>query len=146
MGVPLLNTIILLTSGIRVTWSHKAVELNLHGQGVTSLFLTIILGIYFTGLMYAVLYVYSTVCIRCCMYTVLYVYSAVCIQYYMYTVLYVYSTIHLCTNSTKSVLQSGHQTKYRTLQIFTLNQMCVSKLNWFKNKIVTKTVNIHHIV
>ena len=49
-GVPLLNTIILLTSGIRVTWSHKAVELNLHSQGVTSLFLTIILGIYFTGL------------------------------------------------------------------------------------------------
>merc|ERR1739842_141327 len=37
-------------SGIRVTWSHKAVELNLHGQGVTSLFLTIILGIYFTAL------------------------------------------------------------------------------------------------
>merc|ERR1711899_674087 len=50
MGVPLLNTIILLTSGIRVTWSHKAVELNLHSQGVTSLFLTIILGLYFTGL------------------------------------------------------------------------------------------------
>merc|ERR1712105_82679 len=93
--------------------------------------------------MYKVLYVYSTVCIRYCMYKVLYVYSTICIQYYMYTVLYytvqyVYSTIYLCTNSTKSVLQSGHQTKYRSLQIFSLNQMYFSKLNWFKNKIVTK--------
>lgn len=49
-GVPLLNTIILLSSGISVTWAHKAVELNNHSQGLNSLNLSILLGLYFTRL------------------------------------------------------------------------------------------------
>ena len=48
--VPLLNTIILISSGVRVTWSHKAIEENRHTQAINSLILTIILGLYFTAL------------------------------------------------------------------------------------------------
>jgi len=48
--VPLLNTIILLASGITVTWSHhRLIERN-HSQAITRLTLTVILGIYFTSL------------------------------------------------------------------------------------------------
>ena len=47
-GVPLLNTIILISSGVRVTWSHKSIEENNHNLSLISLYLTIILGIYFT--------------------------------------------------------------------------------------------------
>ena len=47
-GVPLLNTIILVSSGIRVTWSHKSIEKNHFNQTLFSLFVTIILGVYFT--------------------------------------------------------------------------------------------------
>jgi len=47
-GVPLLNTIILISSGIRVTWCHKSIELNRHRQSVVSLLITILLGGYFT--------------------------------------------------------------------------------------------------
>ena len=49
-GVPLLNTIILISSGVRVTWSHKAIEENNHSQRLKSLYMTIILGLYFTAL------------------------------------------------------------------------------------------------
>ena len=49
-GVPLLNTIILVSSGVRVTWAHKSLEENNHDQAIKSLFVTIILGIYFTSL------------------------------------------------------------------------------------------------
>ena len=48
LGVPLLNTIILISSGVRVTWCHKALELNSHSQSVRSLVVTVGLGIYFT--------------------------------------------------------------------------------------------------
>jgi len=48
--VPLLNTIILLSSGITVTWAHHAIIENNHSQAILSLTLTIILGIYFTRL------------------------------------------------------------------------------------------------
>jgi len=48
-GVPLLNTIILISSGIRVTWCHKAIELNIHQQSLISLLITVILGGYFTA-------------------------------------------------------------------------------------------------
>lgn len=48
--VPLLNTIILLSSGITVTWSHHALIENNHTQRSQALGLTIILGIYFTRL------------------------------------------------------------------------------------------------
>lgn len=47
-GVPLLNTIILISSGVRVTWCHKAIELNHHSQSFRSLIITVFLGIYFT--------------------------------------------------------------------------------------------------
>lgn len=48
--VPLLNTIILLSSGVSVTWAHKRFEANFHRQTVLSLNVTIALGLYFTVL------------------------------------------------------------------------------------------------
>ena len=35
---------------MRVTWSHKAIEENNHSQRLKSLYVTIILGLYFTAL------------------------------------------------------------------------------------------------
>nr|QII41355.1 cytochrome c oxidase subunit III [Oreta fuscopurpurea] len=46
--IPLLNTIILISSGISVTWAHHALMENNHTQTVQGLFITITLGIYFT--------------------------------------------------------------------------------------------------
>nr|YP_009489600.1 cytochrome c oxidase subunit III [Ornithoptera richmondia]SPP23503.1 cytochrome c oxidase subunit III [Ornithoptera richmondia] len=46
--IPLLNTIILISSGITVTWAHHAIMENNFSQMSQSLFLTIILGIYFS--------------------------------------------------------------------------------------------------
>jgi cytochrome c oxidase subunit 3 len=46
--VPLLNTAILLSSGVTVTWAHHRLIENNHSQTKQSLFFTIILGIYFT--------------------------------------------------------------------------------------------------
>nr|AXS66303.1 cytochrome c oxidase subunit 3 [Cucujoidea sp. 9 KM-2017] len=46
--IPLLNTLILLTSGITVTWAHHSLMENNYNQSFQSLMLTIILGIYFT--------------------------------------------------------------------------------------------------
>lgn len=46
--IPLLNTIILITSGITVTWTHHAILENNHIQTAQRLFFTISLGIYFT--------------------------------------------------------------------------------------------------
>nr|SSW88880.1 cytochrome c oxidase subunit III [Pharmacophagus antenor] len=46
--IPLLNTIILITSGITITWAHHAIMENNYSQMTQGLFLTIILGIYFT--------------------------------------------------------------------------------------------------
>nr|AID21710.1 cytochrome c oxidase subunit III [Hellula undalis] len=46
--IPLLNTIILITSGVTVTWAHHAIMENNHSQMTQGLFFTIILGIYFT--------------------------------------------------------------------------------------------------
>nr|YP_010586568.1 cytochrome c oxidase subunit III [Setodes brevicaudatus]UZZ44382.1 cytochrome c oxidase subunit III [Setodes brevicaudatus] len=46
--IPLLNTIILLTSGIAVTWSHHEIIKNNLSQSESSLLLCITLGIYFT--------------------------------------------------------------------------------------------------
>nr|YP_009775677.1 cytochrome c oxidase subunit III [Dahlica ochrostigma]QJA15903.1 cytochrome c oxidase subunit III [Dahlica ochrostigma] len=55
--IPLLNTIILLTSGITVTWAHHSLMENNYSQTMQSLFLTIVLGIYFIMLQ---AYEYST--------------------------------------------------------------------------------------
>nr|YP_010733847.1 cytochrome c oxidase subunit III [Atteva charopis]WEG93570.1 cytochrome c oxidase subunit 3 [Atteva charopis] len=46
--IPLLNTIILITSGITITWAHHALMENNFSQTIQGLFLTVILGIYFT--------------------------------------------------------------------------------------------------
>jgi len=46
--IPLLNTIILISSGVTVTWAHHALLENNHSQTFQRLSLTIILGIYFT--------------------------------------------------------------------------------------------------
>lgn len=49
-GVPLLNTIILVSSGVSVTWAHHALIVGEYGQVKKSLGLTIGLGLYFTAL------------------------------------------------------------------------------------------------
>lgn len=46
--IPLLNTIILIRSGITVTWAHHAIIEYNNTQITQGLFITIILGIYFT--------------------------------------------------------------------------------------------------
>nr|URX53998.1 cytochrome c oxidase subunit III [Epicalotermes sp. 2 AB-2022a] len=48
LQIPLLNTAILLASGVTVTWAHHSLLENNHSQGVQGLFFTVILGIYFT--------------------------------------------------------------------------------------------------
>nr|UXG57160.1 cytochrome c oxidase subunit 3 [Procecidochares utilis] len=46
--IPLLNTTILLTSGVTITWSHHSLLENNYSQTNQGLFFTILLGIYFT--------------------------------------------------------------------------------------------------
>nr|YP_009536174.1 cytochrome c oxidase subunit III [Nemorilla maculosa]AYM35205.1 cytochrome c oxidase subunit 3 [Nemorilla maculosa] len=46
--IPLLNTVILLTSGISITWAHHSLMENNYSQTTQGLFFTVILGIYFT--------------------------------------------------------------------------------------------------
>nr|QTZ20400.1 cytochrome c oxidase subunit 3 [Spodoptera depravata] len=46
--IPLLNTIILISSGVSVTWAHHAIMENNNSQMTQGLFITIMLGIYFT--------------------------------------------------------------------------------------------------
>lgn len=46
--IPLLNTIILISSGVSVTWAHHALLNNNSKQTTQGLFITIILGIYFS--------------------------------------------------------------------------------------------------
>nr|YP_009526736.1 cytochrome c oxidase subunit III [Ornebius kanetataki]AXY63955.1 cytochrome c oxidase subunit 3 [Ornebius kanetataki] len=48
LQIPLLNTAILLASGITVTWAHHSLMENNHSQTTQGLFFTIMLGIYFT--------------------------------------------------------------------------------------------------
>lgn len=48
--VPLLNTIILLSSGVTVTWAHHGIMENNYSQTTEGLILTVVLGIYFTAL------------------------------------------------------------------------------------------------
>nr|YP_009742833.1 cytochrome c oxidase subunit III [Cryptalaus yamato]QID91195.1 cytochrome c oxidase subunit III [Cryptalaus yamato] len=50
MQIPLLNTLILISSGITVTWAHHSLMENDYKQAIYGLSLTIILGIYFTML------------------------------------------------------------------------------------------------
>ncbi len=48
--VPLLNTIILLTSGATVTWAHHAITTGLRTEAIYGLILTLFLAIFFTAL------------------------------------------------------------------------------------------------
>lgn len=48
--MPLLNTIVLVSSGVTVTWAHHSLIENNFSETKQSLFLTILLGIYFTAL------------------------------------------------------------------------------------------------
>nr|QKV49092.1 cytochrome c oxidase subunit III [Proales similis] len=46
-SVPLLNTIILVTSGVTVTWAHHAIMANSFSRSFVSLLITVLLGVYF---------------------------------------------------------------------------------------------------
>jgi cytochrome c oxidase subunit 3 len=48
--VPLLNTLVLLSSGVRVTWAHHALIRGNHTNAANGTLITIILGAYFTCL------------------------------------------------------------------------------------------------
>nr|YP_010853520.1 cytochrome c oxidase subunit III [Tritoniopsis elegans]WGM82658.1 cytochrome c oxidase subunit III [Tritoniopsis elegans] len=50
--VPLLNTSVLLLSGVSVTWTHHSLEAGNHKSAVQGLLLTIALGVYFLWLQY----------------------------------------------------------------------------------------------
>jgi cytochrome c oxidase subunit 3 len=50
LGVPLMNTVILLTSGVTVTWAHHALREGQLRHVINLLILTIALGALFTGL------------------------------------------------------------------------------------------------
>jgi len=47
LSVPLLNTVILLSSGLRVTWAHHALIAGHHRQVKRALIITVLLGAYF---------------------------------------------------------------------------------------------------
>jgi len=51
-SVPLLNTVILLTRGISVTWAHHSIINNFFTKSVISLLFTILLGAYFLYIQY----------------------------------------------------------------------------------------------
>nr|AXS64961.1 cytochrome c oxidase subunit 3 [Coleoptera sp. 5 KM-2017] len=48
LEIPLLNTLILLTSGLSITWSHHSLMENNYNQSVYSLLITVMLGFYFS--------------------------------------------------------------------------------------------------
>nr|ALO76463.1 cytochrome c oxidase subunit 3 [Pseudocolaspis sp. PSE01] len=48
LEIPLLNTLILLTSGLTVTWAHHSLMENNYNQAIQGLSLTVMLGLYFT--------------------------------------------------------------------------------------------------
>jgi len=48
--VPLLNTVVLLSSGVRVTWAHHGLIEGLRQTSLYGLLVTVILGVYFTFL------------------------------------------------------------------------------------------------
>jgi cytochrome c oxidase subunit 3 len=49
-GIPFLNTVILVSSGISVTWAHHSIELGEFKNSMHSLFYTVILGSIFSSL------------------------------------------------------------------------------------------------
>jgi len=67
INVPLLNTVILLSSGFSITWCHHSIIINDKKNTNFSLLLTIFLGLYFTFLQ-GVEYIQSEFCISDCVY------------------------------------------------------------------------------
>ena len=51
-SIPLLNTVILLSSGVSVTWSHHSLINNNYTSMVVRLFITVGLGLYFLSIQY----------------------------------------------------------------------------------------------
>jgi len=51
-SVPLLNTVILLTRGITVTWAHHALINNFYNKSLVRLIVTVLLGAYFMFMQY----------------------------------------------------------------------------------------------
>uniref|UniRef100_A0AAU7BA90 Cytochrome c oxidase subunit 3 n=1 Tax=Petrotettix serratus TaxID=3073472 RepID=A0AAU7BA90_9ORTH len=62
LQIPLLNTAILLASGVTVTWAHHSLMEGNHSQYIQSLFFTVILGIYFS-ILQAYEYIEAPFCI-----------------------------------------------------------------------------------
>lgn len=52
LTVPLLNTLVLLRSGVTITWSHHALIQGDHRASLAGLVITIFLGVLFSGLQY----------------------------------------------------------------------------------------------
>lgn len=60
--IPLLNTIILLRSGVTVTWAHHAILEKNFSETTSGLLITVLLGLYFTALQ-AIEYAEASFCI-----------------------------------------------------------------------------------
>nr|YP_010835890.1 cytochrome c oxidase subunit III [Carinata dushanensis]WGC89409.1 cytochrome c oxidase subunit III [Carinata dushanensis] len=67
MNIPMLNTMILLSSGISITWAHNSLLKMNFSQTIHSMMLTVVLGIYFTLLQWFE-YTESSFCISDCIY------------------------------------------------------------------------------
>jgi cytochrome c oxidase subunit 3 len=64
-GIPALNTLLLLSSGVTVTWAHWALKANNRGQLILGLILTIALGVTFLGFQaYEYIHAYSDLNLR----------------------------------------------------------------------------------
>nr|YP_009947346.1 cytochrome c oxidase subunit III [Metidiocerus sp. ZB-2019]QOH91844.1 cytochrome c oxidase subunit III [Metidiocerus sp. ZB-2019] len=50
MSIPMLNTMILLSSGISMTWAHNSILTKNFSQSMKSMIITVVLGLYFTSL------------------------------------------------------------------------------------------------
>nr|QWC53777.1 cytochrome c oxidase subunit III [Carinata rufipenna] len=67
MNIPMLNTMILLSSGISMTWAHNSLLCKNFTQTNQSIMMTVLLGIYFT-LLQGYEYMESSFCISDCIY------------------------------------------------------------------------------
>nr|YP_009531283.1 cytochrome c oxidase subunit III [Idiocerus laurifoliae]AXY64095.1 cytochrome c oxidase subunit III [Idiocerus laurifoliae] len=50
MSIPMLNTMILLSSGVSMTWAHNAILMKNFSQAMKSMMITVMLGLYFSFL------------------------------------------------------------------------------------------------